>query len=173
MQATLKKYGIDGIWHFTDRSNIQSIIDNQGLLSLTESKRRAVRISIPGGNQWSHDADRIKGVDQYVHLAFISDHPMLYAAKQDGRIKDPVWIKIKPDVLENALVRYTAEVSNKKGVPLLTAEQAIAQIDFEVLFSRTDWKDPQIQARRKVAMKSEILIPTQVAFGMLLGTKNG
>lgn len=173
MQATLAKYGIDGIWHFTDLSNIQSIIDNKGLLSLAEAKKKTIAIPTPGGNQWSHDADKIKGVDEYVHLAFLDDHPMLYVAKQDQRIKDPVWLKISTAILNHADVRYTLEVSNKAGVPLLNAQQAIAQLDFEVLFTRTDWKDPQIQARRKIALKAEILIPNQVAIGMILGKKNG
>ncbi len=173
MQATLQKYGVDGIWHFTDRTNIQSIINNRGLLSLTESRRLGKPIPTPGGNQWSHDADARKGVDQYVHLAFLDDHPMLFAAKQDKRITDPVWLKINIATLAHPDVRYTMDVSNKAGVPVLTAQEAIEQLDFEVLFTRTDWKDPAIQARRKIALKSEILIPSHVPIAMILGKKNG
>ncbi len=173
MQATLQKYGVDGIWHFTDRTNVQSIIDNRGLLSLTESRRRNLAIPKPGGNQWSHDADARNGVAQYVHLAFLDDHPMLFVAKQDQRITDPVWLKINIATLAHPDVRYTMDVSNKAGVPVLTAQDAIEQLDFEVLFTRTDWKDPAIQARRRIALKSEILIPNHVPIEMILGKKNG
>lgn len=173
MQATLQRYRIDGIWHFTDRSNIESIIQYQGLLSLAESRRRTLTIPRPGGNEWSHGADENKGVDQYVHLAFLDDHPMLFIAKQDQRIIDPVWLKVSTAVLDHPDVRYTMDVSNKAGVPVLTAQQAINELDFEVLFTRTDWKDPEIQARRKIALKSEILIPTSVPLQMILGKKNG
>lgn len=173
MQATLQRYGIDGIWHFTDRSNIESIIQNHGLLSLAESRRRKLTIPRPGGNEWSHDADEFKGVDQYVHLAFLDDHPMLFVAKQDQRIIDPVWLKVSTAVLDHPDVRYTMDVSNKAGVPVLTAQQAINELDFEVLFTRTDWKDPEIQARRRVALKSEILIPTSVPLQMIVEKKNG
>ena len=173
MQAALQKYGIDKIWHFTDLSNIQSIIDNNGLLAFSEARKKTIAIPTPGGNQWSHDADKFKGVDQYVHLAFIDDHPMLYVAKKDQRIKDPIWLKISTVILAHPDVRYTLDVSNKEGVPLLNAQQAIEKLDFEVLFTYTDWKDPHIQARRKIALKAEILIPNQVAIGMILGKKNG
>lgn len=173
MQATLQKYGINAIWHFTDRSNVQSIINHGGLFSLTESKRRKLKISAPGGNQWSHDADGIRGVDHYVHLAFLDDHPMLFRAKEDQRITDPVWLKISTAVLADPNVRYTMDVSNKSGVPILTAKEAIDELDFEVLFTRTDWRDPGIQLRRKAALKSEVLIPVYVSKEMILGQKDG
>ncbi len=99
MQSVIRKYGFDGIWHFTDRSNIELIQEHKGLLSLGEAERRGVLIPKPGGNEWSHDADKRKGVEEYVHLAFVDDHPMLFCAKQDGRITDPVWLKIKSEIL--------------------------------------------------------------------------
>ena len=69
------------------RSNIESIKKNGGLLSLGALERRGIEIPVPGGNQWSHDADKMKGLHEYVHLAFVDDHPMLFRSKQEGRIK--------------------------------------------------------------------------------------
>ncbi len=86
METILKKYKFDGVWHFTDRSNIKLIKEHQGLLSLREAERRRIVIPAPGGNKWSHDADRIKGLHEYVHLAFVDDHPMLFRAKNEGRM---------------------------------------------------------------------------------------
>lgn len=173
MQGTLQRYGVDGVWHFTDRTNIASISAKNGLLSLSESRRQINAIPRPGGNQWSHDADRRKGVDRYVHLAFIDDHPMLYIAKQEQRINDPVWLKISSAILNHPDVRYTKDVSNKKGVELLNARQAIDLLDLDVLFTRTDWSDPAIKARRREALKYEVLIPNHVPLGMILVQKNG
>jgi hypothetical protein len=99
MQAILTRYRIDAVWHFTDRSNLALIQEHQGLLSLAESRRRGIKVPAPGGNDWSHDADEIKGVHEYVHLAFLDDHPMLYVAKKESRITDPVWLKIDASIL--------------------------------------------------------------------------
>lgn len=173
MQATLQRFGINKIWHFTDRVNIQSIMDSGGLLSLSELRRKEMDIPAPGGNQWSHDADITKGVDEYVHLAFTNDHPMLFIARKDNRIANPVWIQISTEALASPHIRYTMDVSNKKGVCLLTAQEAVAELDFQVLFTQTDWKDPAIQARRRLALKSEILIPKRVPKEMFVGLTNG
>ena len=172
MRAALQKYGIDGIWHFTDNSNVQSI-RNHGLLSLAESRSRGLPIPRHGGNDWSHNADAQKQVDRYVHLAFLDNHPMLYRAKGDKRITEPVWLKISIEVLDVPGVFYTMDVSNKTGVSLLTAGEAIKMLDFEVLFSYTNWADPIIQNRRKDALKSEVLIPTSIPSNMILEIKNG
>ena len=173
MNTILAKYKFDGIWHFTDRSNLELIKEHHGLLSLGEAERRGTKIPVPGGNEWSHDADRLKGVHEYVHLAFVDDHPMLFRAKQEGRIPDPIWLKIKSSILLDESVRFCSDVSNKSGVPILTAEEAKEEIDFEVLFTYMDWRDPQIQARRQAAVKSEILIPKFVPIGQILDFKNG
>ena len=173
MQTVLSRYGIDRVWHFTDRSNIALIKEHQGLLSLAESRRRGVKVPVPGGNDWSHDADEMKGVHQYVHLAFLNDHPMLFRAKQESRITDPVWLKIDASILLEEGTRFTNDVSNKSGVEILTPDLARDMIDFEVLFTHTDWKDPAIKARRMAAIKSEILIPTIVPINRILGLKDG
>lgn len=173
MKNILKKYNIDVIWHFTDESNIDSIKGNGGLLALGELHRRGVSVPTPGGNQWSHDADKYKGVHEYVHAALLDDHPMLYAAKQDARIIKPVWLKIDASIILVDDVRFTNDVSNKAGVELLTAGQAREQIDFEVLFTYMDWKNTDVQARRRAALKSEVLIPRHIPLHKILGKKNG
>ena len=173
MKRIITKYRFDGIWHFTDRSNLESIKEHHGILSLGELDRKGIEIPIPGGNEWSHGADKIKGLHEYVHMAFLDDHPMLYRAKQDGRITDPIWLKIDASILIEDGVRYCSDVSNKSGVAILDVDQAIEKIDFEVLFTYMDWRDPEIQQRRQTAIKSEILMPKMVPIDKILGFKNG
>lgn len=173
METILTKYKFNEIWHFTDKSNLDLIIKHGGLLSLAKLEQKGIDIPIPGGNVWSHEADRLNGVHKYVHLAFVDDHPMLFRAKQEGRILEPIWLKIDSSVLLEDNVRYTSDVSNKYGVPTLQPEEAREQIDFEVLFTRTDWTNPEIQARRQAAKKSEILVPDFVPIEKILSYKNG
>jgi hypothetical protein len=173
MIAIVKKYGFDGVWHFTDKSNLDSMQKNKGILSLGELENKGITIPTPGGNDWSHDADRMKGLDEYVHLAFVDDHPMLFRARQDERIKDPVWLKIRSEIILGDGVRFCSDVSNKSGVCILDPDEAKEEIDFEVLFTYMDWRDPDIQRRRQAAIKSEILVPRMVPIEMILGYKNG
>ena len=173
MNNILHHYRIEFVWHFTDRSNLPLIEQQQGLLSLGELQRRGIQIPAPGGNEWSHDADQLKGVQEYVHLAFIDYHPMLYRAKQDSRITNPIWLKIDASVLLQDGVCFTCDVSNKSGVDILTAESAKDKIDFEALFTYMDSRDPVLKARRMAAVKSEILIPNMVPIQQILSYKNG
>ena len=173
MKTILAKYKFDGVWHFTDRSNLELIVKHKGLLSLAELERRKIKIPLPGGNEWSHDADKKKGVHEYVHLAFVDDHPMFYRAKQDGRIPDPIWLKIDSSILLQSGARFCSEVSNKSGAAIFDSDESTKRIDFEVLFTYMNWRDPEIQARRQAAIKSEILVPDFVSVEKILGYKNG
>lgn len=172
MQAILDRFGIRYVWHFTDTSNLELIFEH-GLLSYAELKRRSIAIPSPGGNEWSHEADRYSGVDDYVHLAFTDNHPMQHIAKNDGRLKHPVWIKIDSSIILDPLARFSNDVSNKSGVRILTPEEASEQVDFEVLFRRLDWNDPVIKARKKAAEKSEILIPRNIPVSKILEVNYG
>ena len=168
MNTILTKYKIDCIWHFTDKSNLESIQKHKGLLSLGELERRRIEIPVPGGNQLSHDLDKAEGLHKYVHMAFVSDPPMLFDAKKEGRITDPIFLKVRSTILLEKGVLFCSKVSNSSDAVILDANQAKAQIDFDVLFTPMDWKDTEVRKRRRAARKSEILVPNFVPIEMIL-----
>lgn len=155
------------LFHFTDRQNLPSIREQGGLWSLSQLKEKRVEIPMPGGNEWSHDADVRKGMDKYVHLCFTEEHPMEYCAKLDGRINDPVYLRIDASVIEQTGVCFSQDVSNKSGVPILPLDEATKIIDFDVLYTYLDWAHSDVQARRQAAKKYEILIPNHVPLELI------
>jgi hypothetical protein len=52
------------LYHFTDRRNVPLIKQMGGLFPLSELIKKQVAIPAPGGNEWSHDADVLKGMDK-------------------------------------------------------------------------------------------------------------
>jgi len=98
--------------------------------------------SIERGENISHI-----GVDHYVHLCLKPTHPMEFRAREDGRIVESIFLQVHPEVLEWDGVKFTPDVSNKAGVTVHSIEAAKQMIDFEVLFTRTDWRNPLIQLR--------------------------
>lgn len=98
---------------------------------------------------------------------------MQFTAKNDGRIKDPIWLELDPLILDSSEVRFSADVSNKADVDILTPKQAIEIIDFEVLFTFMDWNVPEIKQRHQAAKKAEILVPKMINADKILGIKNG
>ena len=167
MKAIIEKYGISQIWHFTDRSNLDSI-RKHGLLSFAEAKRRGIEIPCPGGNDWSRDLDKRKGLDEYVNLSFVDDHPMLYWAHQkEKRILDPVWIGIDPSIMLGGDVQFCVGIANKTDMPRLDASEAKTKIDFEVLFPRPGQKLPFEKELREIK-KAQILVPHSIPVEKML-----
>ncbi len=87
---------------------------------------------------------------------------MEYIARQEGRIADSVYLQVHPDILRIEGVMFTADVSNKSGVEVISLAAALEVIDFTVLYTRTDWTDPEIQQRLRQAEKYELLVPDHV-----------
>ena len=105
--AVLSKAGAS-VYHFTDTRNLPSIREH-GLLSMAEVRRRNFQ-TVPGGNQWSLDADKLFGMDEYVHLCFFRDHPMAYVAKQEGRIEGIRYLRIDPSIILHPEAKITHRV---------------------------------------------------------------
>ena len=98
---------------------------------------------------------------------------MEYLARQEGRIVDSIFLQIHPDVLKFEGVKYTPDVSNKSDVPILAMEEARTMIDFEVIYTRTDWKNPTIKQRLDQAEKCEILIPDHIPIELIRNLPHG
>lgn len=157
--ATKMLNQIPKLYHFTDRRNLDSIRAQGGLHPLSELVKKGINIPAPGGNQWSRDADELKGMGSYVHLCFRNNHPMEFIARQDGRIKDSIFLEVDPSVIKFPGVMFTPDVSNKAGVQAVSITQAAELIDFEVLYTQTDWTDQAIQQRLQQVEKYEVLVP--------------
>ena len=168
-----KKYPIIAFYHFTDRRNLPNIRKHGGLYSWIKLRKKGIDVPNPGGNEWSHEADVNKHVDIYVHLCFRSNHPMEYLARQKGHIGDTIFLQVHPNVLTMPDVKFAPGVSNKTDVKLYTIEEAKDIIDFEVLYTPTDWSDPKIQQRLQQAEKSEILIPDHIPISLIRNLPNG
>ncbi|MGA7525439.1 MAG: DarT ssDNA thymidine ADP-ribosyltransferase family protein [Acidobacteriaceae bacterium] len=152
------------LYHFTDSRNLKSIKKNGGLHSTARLREMGMNTFQPGGNEVSLDADRRFGMDRFVHPSFNTNHPLEYLARRDGRIQRTAWLYVKPDVLTRDGVLFTPGVANRAGMEAIPIFRAADMIDFEVLYTRTDWSDPAMYARRQAAEKCEVLIPDMIPF---------
>lgn len=102
-QQILQQNEITTLYHFTDIANIRSIKEHGGLFSWYYCDMNGIDIPLPGGGSLSRDLDKRYYLQDYVRVSFTRNHPMMYVAKNDNRIKNPVILEIKLDVayLEN------------------------------------------------------------------------
>lgn len=149
------------LYHFTDEANFTTIAQ-KGLLSKEQMRAQGWWPAATGGNELSHSLDDLRGISRYVSLCFTRNHPMKFVANQGGRLPSPKYLGISAEILRVPGVRVSFDVANKNGARIMDLAEAIPQIDREVIYSRTDWKDPAIRARLSTAEKMEVLVPDQV-----------
>lgn len=168
----IEYYNITSVWHFTDRSNWKSI-EKYGLLSLEKLTQKNIEVPCYGANELSHALDRVRGLDRYVHLSLIKEHPMQFIKKQNGEIPDPIWLEIDVSVLFEDKTIFSDTVANATGSKIYKIDDLDNHVDLEVLWSRTDWSDPMIKQRRIIAKKSEIMIANKIDTNLILGVCDG
>ena len=153
-------------YHFTDEVNFPSI-DKKGLVSKACMRAEKWWPDATGGNQLSHELDTRHCIDPYVSLCFTRNHSMKYLAQKDGRLPNPRYLGIHPEVLKIEGARISFGVANANDAKILPVSEAIDQLDIEVIYSQTDWSDPAVQQRLKTAKKFEVLIPDNVPIDLL------
>lgn len=162
----LERFKVPFFFHFTDTRNLPFIRARGGIFPWAEINQDVIA---PGGNEWSHAADARNGLDHYIHLALFNDHPMEFRAKADGRILASRFLRIAPSILHRDGVLFCPDVSNRSRVVPLSLPQAVEAMDFEVIYDRTDWRDPVIQQRRILAKRYELLVPGNIPLNLISG----
>ena len=132
-QNLIETKNISKLYHFTDRDNLASIIKSGHLYSWDYCQTNGININKPGGNSLSRELDEKKGLQNYVRLSFNKDNPMLYRAKQEGRISNPVFLEIDPLVIFFRKTLFSKENATKTGV--------YACSSFETFFDIVSAKD--------------------------------
>ncbi len=140
-KETLKHYGITSIWHFTDKSNLASI-KKYGLLSLRLLSQKNIDVPCYGANSFSHFLDRSKGIDKYVHLAIIPDHPMLYIKKRNGEIPNPIWLEIDVSILFEKESLCCNQIANKNSARCYNINKIAEVINLKRLLNKPAPRDP-------------------------------
>jgi hypothetical protein len=166
IQSMLENHGIKSLWHFTDLSNFTSI-KKYGLLSLREIVMEKVHVSCFGADDLSHALDMNRGLDCFVHLSFIKDHPMYHIAKRNGRISNPIWIEIDLSVLDKNNTIFSDEVANKRGAAIYRVDKLESIIDFKSLLYPKDF-ETKIRVR-----KAEIMVINNISYNSIKGVYYG
>ncbi len=166
IKSTLSKYSITSVFHFTDKSNLKSI-EKYGLQSLKNIFQRGIEVSRFGAESMSHELDRQRGLDKYVHLAFTNDHPMYYVAKNRGNIINPIWLEIDISVLFDYKTLFCDRVANQTNSNLFKAESVSQNINFSDMFYGGTFE------AKKEARKAEILIFDKIETNLIKGITYG
>lgn len=94
---------------------------------------------------------------------------MEYSARKEGRLERTTFLQVRPEVILTDGVLISADVSNKAGVDTFPIVEGLDALDLTVIYQDTEWRNKEIQARRKAAKKYEILVPNNVSTDLIVG----
>ena len=164
LAETLKHFNITSIWHFTDESNLASI-KKHGLLSLALLNKQNIDVSCYGGNELSHNLDQGKGLDKYVHLSIVKDHPMQYIKKQKGEIPNPIWLEIDISVLFENKSGCCSELANAGTAKCYNIKDLDKVIDLQILLNNPRYDNP--------IRKAQLIVANKIDYSKIKGVTRG
>jgi len=161
------------LYHFTPETNLANIRAHGGIYATARLHEMGIEFT-PGGNDLSLRLDAEGGMDQYVHLCWDHGHPMEYHVNNRGiRVK---YLEIDRAVLYEASTLFCPGVANADSMPTYSVREAVdgGMIDYDAINRRIGpLRQPENQARRQKAERSEILIPDFVPMRFIRNFPNG
>lgn len=144
--------GIDSFYHFTEVSNLESIIENGGLYSWNGLEHRGINASL-SSNELSRQLDVQKNLQDYVRVSFSNYHPMSTKVElEDG--KKLVWLEIDLDVALWESTLFSDMNATDNNVTVQGGFDFLKNLDFDVFKQRYN----NLNSLEKKKYQAEILV---------------
>lgn len=160
--------GIKKLYHFTDRENLESIIKHGALMSWADCESQGINIPKPGGSSQSRSLDKRDGLQDFVRVSFVTQHPMMYVAMNDGRISNPVILEIDPQVIWWQYTQYADRNATKNGARVGDSFADFMAIHFNSIKAKKHFdlsEDEQMFFQAEILVKNFIPIEYIINIG--------
>ncbi|MBD5355443.1 MAG: DUF4433 domain-containing protein [Bacteroides sp.] len=162
-------HNIKKLYHFTDRDNLKSIIENGGLYSWADCETKGIQITKPGGGDLSKALDRRDNLQNYVRVSFTTEHPMMYVAMNDGRITNPVILEINPEVIYDSETKFADRNATRNGANVGGTFDDFKKIHFNSIKAK---KHFDLDADEQPFFQAEILVKNFIPIDKILNIGN-
>jgi hypothetical protein len=152
MNPFLDFVNIDKFYHFTDKRNLQSIIDNGGLYTWNGLKNKNINGYITS-DDISHSLDKRKGLENYVRLSFVDYHPMSSYVK-DKRNIQLIWLEVDRCVSTFEDTLYSDMNATDNNVTISGEFSFLKKLNFSIF--KEDYR--LLSLYEKKQYQSEILV---------------
>ena len=168
-KALMDQHHITKLYHFTDRDNLESIIQNGGLYSWADCEENGIDIKRPGGSLQSRELDKRVGLQHHVRVSFTTRHPMMYVAMNDGRLANPVVLEIDPEVVYWDDTQYSDRNAAKNGAKIGKTIQDFELIKFDVVKTRSYFDLPE---EEQPFYQAEVLVKNFIPLQYITNIRN-
>ena len=162
------------LYHFTDVNNLPAIRRLGGLFS-TSKLAKMGEAFCARVHEASLLLDRQCGMDEFIHLCFTDGHPMAFRLKERKPDANLIYLTIDRAILYQPGVMFATGVGYANDAKTVTLAEAVERnlIDYQALYTWTDWNDPDAQRKRRAAELCEILVPDYVPSAFIRNLPNG
>lgn len=154
----LKSNRVNKLYHFTDKQNIESI-KRKGLLSAQEIRNIGICSKYASSDD-SRKIDQEMGLDDYVRLSFVKDHPMMFTSMTAYGL-NPVIIEINPLIALMPNVFFSNRNALKKGANIGSDASDLEQVDFNIINSNIPYYSLN-DVESKNSYQAEILVKRRI-----------
>ena len=162
-------YGIKKLYHFTDRENLESIIRHGALLSWADCEKQGINIPKPGGSFQSRELDKRDGLQNFVRVSFVKQHPMMYVAMNDGRISNPVILEIDPQIIWWQYTKYSDRNATKTGAKVGSSFADFMAIHFKSIKANKHFDLPEDE---QMFFQAEVLVENSIPIEFITNINN-
>ena len=148
----LNSVGVENFYHFTDRRNLQTIIDNGGLYSWDSLIRHNIH-TFTSSNELSRNLDMEYGLENYVRLSFANYNPMsTRVIHQENR--ELIWLEIDRNVALLGDTLFSDLNATDKYVKISSDFNFLKNLNFRIFNKR--WST--LNSQEKKEYQAEILV---------------
>ena len=165
----LDYHGIKKLYHFTDRENLKSIIENGGLYSWADCEAKGITIPRPGGGDLSRSLDSRDSLQNYVRASFTTEHPMMYVAMNEGRITNPVILEIDPEVIYDSETKFADRNATRTGANVGDTLDDFKKIHFSSVKAK---KHFDLEVEEQPFFQAEVLVKNFIPLDKILNIGN-
>jgi hypothetical protein len=155
----LQANGIKTLYHFTDIANIDYIKRYGGLFSWQYLRKTGIEVPYEGGGVLSKDLDKRYGLQDFVRVCFTENHPMMYVARNEGRIPNPVILKINTGVCEFQNTKFANMNATRNGHSCGNSIEDLQRIKFDVVREGTHF---DLSEQDRPYYQAEVLVKTWI-----------
>ena len=161
----LRDNGIMKLYHFTDRANLQSIIQHGGLYSWEDCAIKGIVIPRSGSNELSRSLDKQHGLQDYVRLSFTRNHPMMHAVMKEQRIPDPVILEIDVTVADKPTTLFADRNATKDGANIGGGKVNFDKIHISTVIQSSHYN---LSESEKEFYQAEVLVKNFIPLDLIL-----
>jgi hypothetical protein len=165
LQSLLERYAISSFYHVTPAANVGQIYEYKGLYSLRKQREMGIVCRRHLSNELSRRLDGDRGLDAYIHPAFVPDFSMMRSVWFSDPSLKCYLLQIDPKVILSPDVHFTTDIANGTGVTPFPIEAMGEELPLQDFYlSDPTAMTPELRRSRYLMRRSELLVPDFIPF---------